>query len=222
MNSFIRLPLLVLALGFLSLPAHAGVIEDLFTDHYHRKYEPRFCGRNALNFVKAIAAERGSAEGFYIVTIENKGFSVFGLVNAEKARGFRFGKPFNEERNWYHHAFVLDAQGNVYDFDFTTEPRIVPIAQYLEEMFLDEGDGKGGAGTFLVGRETKSNDYVLTATTAQAMLSEEANAGNKATLGQVVENWRVLIDGTNFALRECHRYLAAQITAAEFLERFRH
>ena len=46
-----------------------------------------------LNFVKAVKQLQGDVGLLHVVTIVNKGFSVFGMVNAEKARGEGFRRP---------------------------------------------------------------------------------------------------------------------------------
>ncbi len=212
---------LVLALAIPSGMAHADPISDLFETHFREQYRPRYCGLNALNFVKAIAKLRGSAEGFHIVHVENKGFSVFGMVNAEHTRGSRFNKPAVDEANWYHHAFVLDDQGNVYDFDFGIEPRIVPIGQYLEEMFLKEATREQG-GSFYVGRQDKLNDYLFEAVPADAALNEEKPPPRKAKMGQVQKNWRLLIEDFTQAFAACPDFLGAKYLIASDIEQFLH
>ena len=174
----------------------------LFEKHFREQYEPRYCGKNALRFVEGLKAAGEDLQRFHIVTIENKGFSVFGMLNAERARGTRFNRPAEEERNWYHHVFVLDDQGLVYDFDFTIEPRIAPIAEYLEEMFLKEGDE---GQTFKVGRKTKLADYALTAVPALAAVDKSAVPKKSHSLDKVVKDWRVLI--FHEPALECHLML---------------
>ena len=182
--------LLVAMVPTLSL---AGNLDDLFEEHYFKQYVSGQCGKNVLNFVKAVKRTQGDVDFLRVVTVENKGFSVFGMVNAEKARGQRFNRPAEEEANWYHHVIALDSSGMVYDFDFGTTPRIVSMEEYLEEMFLDETEcEKPAAGEFCAGRGTKLNDYKFSSVTASEALQGKANRVKEAPMNKVLHDWEVL------------------------------
>jgi len=169
--------------------APADEARELFQKHYYEHYEERRCGQNVLSLAKALPA----ASGFYVVTIENKGFSVFGMVNAEAARGQSFRKPANVEANWYHHVILVDDRGFVYDMDYTIEPSVVSMEEYLEKMFLDEPEcEKSGTGEFCGGRENKMKEYQLESTPADDVIHRRKVEPKRAKLGEVLEDWMVL------------------------------
>lgn len=173
----------------------AGNFKDLYEEHYFNHYVPRQCGKNVLNFVKAVKQLQGDVGRLYVVTIVNTGFSVFGMVNAEKARGERFRSPADVEANWYYHAFVLDDSGFVYDFDFGTIPRVISMEEYLEDMFLDEPEcKKPTSGGFCAGRATKLKDYEFSSISATQAIKGQSERVKKATMSKVAHDWKVLIN----------------------------
>lgn len=113
---------------------------ELFTDHFHEQYEARQCGRNTNRFLTALGQEGEDLQEWTLVFVENVGFSTFGMVNAERARDASSYGPIESEKNWYHHAFALDADGVVYDFDYTLSPTPLKFRTYIENMFLDEDE----------------------------------------------------------------------------------
>lgn len=140
---------------------------QLFAERFHSGYEQNQCGPNIMSFIKAAKAKRIDARNAHILHIQNEGFSAFGMVNAELAR-FGSGRriPGSEpprfepgEKNWYHHV-VLELDCHVFDFDFGSKPTVLPMAEYLERMFLNENP-KPAIG-FYVGREEKLKNYKIT------------------------------------------------------------
>lgn len=128
-----------------------------FEKSFARHYEARQCYDNTRRFLKE--ATQQSEHTWYLLSVENKGFTTFGMINAELARNGR-GSP--GESNWYHHVFALDENGFVYDLDFTNHPKVLPLKTYLEEMFLNEAECKTPkAGEICAGRERKMSDYVF-------------------------------------------------------------
>lgn len=172
-------------------------LESLFVYHFHNVYQARQCGTNILKFVEAIEKQNGAVDNMRIVYIENKGFSYFGLLNAERGRSQRFEKPFVDEVNWYHHVIAVNEEGWVYDFDYGIEPRIVHISEYLESMFLNENEcSQSTASEPCIGRERKMADYQLEAVSAKEALARGSDLKQVTmTLGEVIENWRKLIQG---------------------------
>ena len=161
----------VIALLF-SMPVQAdprtlSQLRTLFSDHFYSGYTEGRCGENILQFLELSRRNRLDLSQAQVLVIENKGYSVFGMVNVEKAREAGSAirptpsrAPLREvgERNWYHHV-VLVYDGHVFDFDFTNEPTVTTVSTYFESMFLDE-DQKPGRG-FYVGRDEKMKDYQL-------------------------------------------------------------
>ena len=172
-----------------------GNVAELFEEHFHTKYIPGRCGINALNFIKSAEENFGAANELTIVSMKNTGLSVFGMINAEKTRGLRYQKPAVVEANWYHHAFVVDNNGMVYDFDFGIEPRITHINEYLEEMFLNEPEceNKGWSGRFCAGRKYKLSDYEMIAISGADSLKKDEGGMKKMYMKDVVENWQNLL-----------------------------
>ena len=142
----------VIALGaslFLSSLIHAADLEALnrlFLQHYRGSfYQQNRCGTNTETFVRVALREQVNLDGAYLIQLENKGGSNFGLVGALFAReqgrlisaNPPKGMPEREPgtANWEYHAFIV-ADGYVFDFDFDNNPRVVPFLDYLREMFI--------------------------------------------------------------------------------------
>ena len=159
---------------FILTPVYGeAAFNEIFSDRYFNHYEAGKCGLHLLVFIKKLNQEDLSLEGVSLVEISNKGFSVFGMVNVEKARVKRFDKPAVDERNWYHHVIAVDTDGTVYDFDFSIEPSPLAFAEYVETMFLDEPECETPAyGKFCAGREEKLKNYQLRWTHASDLVNE--------------------------------------------------
>lgn len=193
-----RLVLIALVLGVHSGTALAQTpasraLQSLFEQRFETHYEEGKCGQNILGLVEAA---RGLAiADAQVLLIENRGFSVFGMVNVESAREAGRAirpqparRPFREagERNWYHHV-ILVFDGMVYDFDFTNRPTVLPVRDYLERMFLDE-DPKPGYGGFYVGRDDKLKEYVFEVYSAADYLAGRTRErGVKRPLEQLLQ-----------------------------------
>lgn len=140
--------------------AFAG-LKDQFTKTYGSHYVEGKCGLNILNLLDRSEADGDDIYNAHVLEITNEGFSVFGLVNAEWARGAAARGTQPGERNWYHHV-VLEDDGLIYDFDFANEATVLPVKEYFEKMFLEEKKGDGwSSGTFYVGREDKLKTYKI-------------------------------------------------------------
>lgn len=178
----------------LSTAVFSNDLSGLFEEHFRKHYKESSCGDNILRFARAAKALLGKADSLLVVVIANKGNSVFGLVNAEVARGERFKKPVETESNWYHHVILLDDAGRVYDFDYGIEPKITPIEEYLEKMFLDEPECQQPRyGEFCGGRENKLGEYIFEAIDGESAIAGESKGIRRATLGEVLRNWKVLL-----------------------------
>jgi len=129
-----------------------------FSRTFTTNYVAGQCGDNVIGLVERSEDRRLNLNTARILEITNVGFSVFGLINAEFARGKgRQGAP--GETNWYHHV-VLEKDGLIYDYDFGNTPAVTPIAKYFEKMFLVEKK-KAEGGDFYVGREEKLKTYQI-------------------------------------------------------------
>ncbi len=161
-------------------------ITSLFKKHFTDHYESGECFENTIRFLEN--ATSLSDTSFYLVSIENRGASTLGMVNAERARGVSFKKkgngwleiPDSVEKNWSHHVFAIDSSNNVYDFDYTHKPQIVPLKNYLEKMFLGESDCMNRKDSEICGkREKKLEDYRVTLTRATYALEQKKDPEQK-------------------------------------------
>ena len=173
--------LLLVSLSFYS---HASVLEvkKIFEKTFLDYYVASRCGDNIMRLVTAIDEARLDLYPAKILTIENEGFSVFGMVNAEFARqggrlnpnassdGFR---NLPGETNWYHHV-VLDYDGYIFDYDFGNTPQVLKAQAYMDKMFLIEKK-KSEGGDFYVGREEKLKKYKITIMDALKTLEARRN-----------------------------------------------
>jgi hypothetical protein len=172
-------------------------LSALFNRTFTTNYVSGRCGENILRLVTD--ADRAGIN-FYnakIIQLENKGFSVFGMLNVEMAResgrlnpAYPASSTFRNlpgERNWYHHV-VLEMDGLIFDYDFGNAPKIIPVADYFEQMFLKEKT-KAEGGEFYVGREEKLKTYKINIIDAQATLRareqrQRSPEGEVMTLGE--------------------------------------
>ncbi len=187
-------PSFVLFIAFVSsaafgVPSEAEMAK-VFKRHHKERYVPRQCHDNILDFATSLR----DREGLYMVTIENKGFSTFGMVNAEVARDQHMGQPETREKNWFHHVILMDRRGLVYDFDYTEKPSIVKMADYLETMYLDEPECKSPQpGEFCGGRDAKLDGYEIISYKIEDALNGKELPVEKTTLRKVLKDWRVLL-----------------------------
>jgi hypothetical protein len=154
-----------------SLNALAGrnpELEKLFKNDFKKNYIQNQCGSNILNFLKRAEASGMNLYNANILEISNKGFSLFGLINAEYAREAGRLNPNSSqdglrqlpgESNWYHHV-VLELDGEIYDFDFGNRPSVLAKEYYFEKMFLNDKK-KSEGGEHYIGREEKMKTYEI-------------------------------------------------------------
>ncbi len=149
---------LVLAVTQSDRAAAAPALEALFQNRFETHYQERRCGDNILGLVRAARDQGIALEEARILMIENMGYSTFGMINVELARGSgKAGAP--GETNWYHHV-ILESEGRIYDFDYTNQPTVMGVREYFERMFLDEAKDVQPA-FYHVGRENKLKDYTV-------------------------------------------------------------
>lgn len=134
--------------------ASADEIGKIFKETWTSGYTRSECFKNIVALLKRSHAANANIYNANLIHITNKGTTVFGMVNAEHARG-NFSA---QESNWYFHA-ILENNGMIYDFDFGQAPVITTKKQYFEKMFFSDIKGKG---KFYVAPETKMNDYEVT------------------------------------------------------------
>lgn len=175
--------LILIALITLSTSlAQAAGLDQIFASTFYSGYRSGYCGDNVMNLIKRANQDGVDVSRAKIVTIVNKGFTVFGMVNAEYVRntGKLLAKPTAEglkfapgESNWYHHV-ILELDGEIYDFDFGNVPLVADAQAYFDKMFLEEKTVAQG-GKFYAGAEKKLADYEITLLSAQDYLKAVRN-----------------------------------------------
>jgi hypothetical protein len=161
---------LLILLSFPSI-SNAGIEPILyrqFKSEYQKYYVENQCGSNILGFLTRAESKGLRVFNAHILEITNKGFSLFGLINVEYARGAGRMNPDQTskgmrnlpgENNWYHHV-VLELDGYIYDFDFGNSPMVLPVKAYFEKMFLNDLKESEG-GQHYVGRVEKLKTYEI-------------------------------------------------------------
>ncbi|MSP19682.1 MAG: hypothetical protein EXR74_08940 [Bdellovibrionales bacterium] len=144
-----------------------------------------------MNFFKQLESLGEGVKGLNLVSLENKGFTVFGMVNAEKARAQLHGKSTTQEKNWYHHKFAIDNKGMVYDFDYSNSPRPTPFNKYVEDMYLNEDEClTPRGGEFCAGRKNKLIDYELKIYEPKDVLELNDRPYWTGSLGQALDKFK--------------------------------
>ena len=124
--------------------------ESLFAEFYNSdEIDPRKCGVNSIRLVEKWHEHGLDISNTEIWSITNKGFQYFGLVKYYQNRWQPMlvrsidenGEEYisNDSGGWYFHAFVVDG-GKVYDASFHKNPKILPIANYIQDMFVLKHD----------------------------------------------------------------------------------
>jgi hypothetical protein len=177
---------------FISLLAHADLgLTQEFKQTYSSHYVASKCGDNILGLIGRADRKGINMSDAQIIEIENKGLSVFGMVNAEYVRGIRTdGKP--SETNWFHHV-ILEKDGLIYDFDFSNIPEVLSVKEYFEKMFLKEKTRAQGGDQY-VGREEKLKNYRITIKPALETYQARQNRqlspeGETLSLGQYLNQY---------------------------------
>lgn len=170
--------------------SHASTAE-IFRRSYYDSYREGQCGLNVLNFFERLETEGEDISALSIVYLENKGTSVFGMVNAEKARTKLNEQWATEEKNWYHHQFAIDKNGIVYDFDYSNNPTPTPFKEYVESMFLNEDECiNPKPAEFCGGRKEKLNNYHLKLVLASEVIEGNGPSYWSGTLKQAIDKFK--------------------------------
>ena len=139
-----------------------------FKDSYAANYVEGRCGDNITGLVTRANAQGLNLNQANIVIIENKGFSMMGMINVEYARGSRRdGKP--GPTNWFHHV-ILEKDGLIYDYDYGSTAQVVSVKSYFEKMFLSDKKGEGASIDY-INPEDKLTDYEVEITNSIDMLN---------------------------------------------------
>ena len=183
--------ILIIALLFIASTAFAQTpIAPVFESTFDSNYQAGKCGINIMNLVALAQKEGLDISRMRIIQITNKGNFNFGMVGGFEARAYRTPPStglriaYSDLRNWYHHV-ILEHDGFIYDYDFGTEPEILPVADYIERMFLV--DKKWSMGNYITPRTDRLNGYQVEIKTAQSTLIASSNPIEILTLGQYLE-----------------------------------
>lgn len=117
-----------------------GLFEDFF---YDTEVRPGECRDNISNWVGDLKQRGLDVRGIYGVRIDLDPSQPswtwsFGRVHAMRDRWGQ-AREGNFYTPWYYHVIAIDhrwGQGLVYDFSFTKTPRVLPLWDYLREMFI--------------------------------------------------------------------------------------
>jgi hypothetical protein len=167
-------------------------LAPLFESTFESNYRAGECGTNIMNLVKLANQSGLDTSAMNIIQITNKGLFNFGMVGGYEARAYRFPPPTREKiaytdlRSWFHHV-VLEHEGYIYDYDFGIEPRITPVAEYVERMFLP--DRKWSMGAKITPREERLQNYQVELHSASDYLSQKRGEGVVMSLGQLLEQF---------------------------------
>jgi hypothetical protein len=120
----------------ISLETAFANINQRFEEFYYSGHiSSRHCGQNIHNFIKFLV-QTGDYDSrtkvLYFEAPSNRWS--FGKVVAVNSR---WGKNIdgNFHENWSHHVIAV-RDGLVYDFSFSRSPRILPLMDYFEEMYV--------------------------------------------------------------------------------------
>ncbi len=157
-----KFTILIVLLFFFTTSVWAQrTLKEEFVDTYVSGYQEGQCGKNILNLIGRGLDQDLDLKNAKIVEIVNKGFSMFGMVNAEYARSDRRDR-MPDERNWYHHV-ILEKDGMIYDYDFGMSPSVQPVKAYFEKMFfIEKTTAQGASPGHYIGREEKLKTYQIT------------------------------------------------------------
>lgn len=179
------------SLVLLSANSALASIQTVFEKNYFDSYRPGKCGLNVLNFFERLQSVGEDIRGLSLVYLENQGHTVFGMVNAEKARASLHGKLTTEEKNWYHHQFAIDRNGMVYDFDYSSSPKPTPLRKYVDDMYLNEDECLSPkTAEFCAGRKNKLADYQLKLYEAKDVLEQTERPYWTGSLAQALDKFR--------------------------------
>ena len=156
-------------------------LTELFMNSFYSDlYQPRKCGKNILSFVDLAAQNAVHVKGATIVKIENGGFSNLGMTKGWMARegGSRIRTESPDSAggrlkfhpgsaNWYFHVFLVES-GFVYDFDFGNAPRVLPLQQYVQQMFATPPNATEIAA--------RVEDYRVELISAEAQLERQSSS----------------------------------------------
>jgi hypothetical protein len=131
------------------LTSQAGMTERFAEYYFSNELSSRHCGANVSNFIKYLSQKGESTQGITIVSMRAPDHSwSFGRVVAVNSRwGTAVGTVYHQ--NWEFHVIAIK-NGKVYDFSFNDTPKVLPLNQYMQEMFIPSAGFEINGSTFSV------------------------------------------------------------------------
>jgi hypothetical protein len=180
--SISRLRAFFLFLGLFSTATASAApgLPDLFADaFYSANYVENECRENIFRFLE-LANEKGAdLRDVEIWMIEDYSGRLGQGVAGKQVRNPADPTKTREDR-WDYHT-VLFAEGTIYDFDFTNEPRSIEESAYWLEMYLTERERSNPAT-----RLDKLGNYQITRYTAESYIRSAANGQRDLDQIQVI------------------------------------
>lgn len=116
-------------MSFILSSAQAADLSSLITlyrQSFFTLYQPRFCGENIRRFLLEANRRRIDTSGAVVAKLEGGFWEV---------RGFSARARMGEDELLGNFHVFLVAEGHVFDFDFTSQPKVLPLHDYLVEMY---------------------------------------------------------------------------------------
>lgn len=112
------------------------ILDRVFQETFHRSdiYIPSKCHDNIARLVQL--ATQAGVPATELTTIE---FRPMAELWVYKGRDIRNKINPYGKRAYFHHV-VLMAGNKIYDYDFTDQPRVLPVQAYFEEMMMSSYD----------------------------------------------------------------------------------
>ena len=135
---FLGLLLFTLSSATGAYAADERVVLREFARHYEsHEISGRHCGKNIDSFIDRLRRIGALPPDLRRVVIRSpdSGWHMESMLIGTNSR---FGTPDKDGpivSMWYFHVVAL-WQGKVYDFSFDREPRVLPVEEYLEAMFV--------------------------------------------------------------------------------------
>ena len=132
MKKFIFTLLLILSFSVLADPR----IEKAFERFYFEgPISDRHCGQNISSFIQTLAKSGLYQPSMQVISFKapHHAWSFGNIVAVNSRWGTLKGSSYHQ--NWIFHVIAI-LDGKVYDFSFDRKPRVIPLKQYLREMFI--------------------------------------------------------------------------------------
>jgi hypothetical protein len=127
----------------------AGIKEDFEKFYYSDILSSRHCGQNISHFMQFLDQQGNFREDIVVLSFSAPQHSwSFGLLPALNSR---WGRTYDGYRrdNWSFHVIAV-IDGLVYDFSYNDRPTLIPLKDYLHDMFIPNESFMINGDTFRV------------------------------------------------------------------------